>query len=107
MMISGIIVLSLLVLLLAPARWGWGARSTQRQGALPPRATPLRLLGSLLQLRIWRPGPCTHGGSPRLGGGRGRGQNSGFLEVGLGAGILSSLNEDRAEGSDPASPERG
>ena len=46
--------------------------------------------------------------APSGGGGRrGAGQNSGFLEVGLRAGILSSLNEDRAEGLDPASPERG
>lgn len=89
MMISGIIALSLLVLLLALARWGWGARSTQRQGALPPRATPLRLLGSLLQLRIWRPGPCTHGGSPRLGG-WGAGAGSEFWISGSGAGGWNS-----------------
>lgn len=52
MMISGIIALSLLVLLLALARRGWGARSTQKQGALPPRPTPPPMLGNLLQLSL-------------------------------------------------------
>lgn len=49
-------------------------------------STLLQLLGNLLQL-VWTPGLGTCGGGGGPYGGRDRGQNSGFTEMGLEAGI--------------------
>ena len=73
-----------LLLLLALARRGWGAQGTQPRGVLPPGPRPLTLLGNLLQLESGRLDHTLMEVAPRVGGDGG--EDSGLVEVGLGAG---------------------